>query len=76
MKAVVQRVEKASLFIKEKETLKFIGEIGKGLLVFVGIEQEDTTENLYFLADKLKFDPTKIQTIHKRTQTPASQTSL
>ncbi|HEC70074.1 MAG TPA: D-tyrosyl-tRNA(Tyr) deacylase [Candidatus Omnitrophica bacterium] len=53
MKAVVQRVEKASLFIKEKETLKFIGEIGKGLLVFVGIEQEDTTENLYFLADKL-----------------------
>ena len=52
MKALVQRVEKVTLFTKQ-DTIKFIGEIEKGLLVFVGIEKQDTLEDLHYLADKV-----------------------
>lgn len=52
MKVLIQRVEEARLSVKEGE-LKFIGGIQRGLLVFVGIESEDTATKFYSLADKI-----------------------
>jgi len=52
MKVLTQRVEKAALYTKQ-DTLKFIGNIGEGLLVFIGIEKQDTPEDLHYLADKV-----------------------
>jgi len=49
MRAVIQRVEKASVVILEKE----IAKIGQGLLVLLGIEIEDTKEDALWLASKI-----------------------
>ena len=49
MRAVIQRVSKASVSIKGK--LK--SAIGKGLLVLIGIENEDTQKDLDFLVKKI-----------------------
>ena len=49
MRAVIQRVEKASVVILEKEITK----IDHGLLVFLGIEIEDTEEDAFWLASKI-----------------------
>lgn len=51
MRAVIQRVSNASVAFdnKEKETQS----IGKGLLVFLGIEEEDGTEDIEWLSGKI-----------------------
>ena len=49
MKALVQRVKSASVTI---DNIKF-SQIGKGLLVLLGVEKGDTEENAQKLAEKL-----------------------
>ena len=49
MRAVIQRVEKASVVILENE----IAKIEQGLLVLLGIEIEDTKEDVLWLSSKI-----------------------
>lgn len=49
MRAVIQRVSRASVEIEN--CIK--GQINSGLLVFLGIEEEDTVEELTWLAQKI-----------------------
>ena len=49
MRAVIQRVEKASVVISENE----IAKIERGLLVLLGIEIEDAKEDTLWLASKI-----------------------
>lgn len=49
MRAVIQRVSSASVSVGERVS----GAIGRGLLVFVGIEEADTGADGEWLADKL-----------------------
>ncbi len=49
MRAVVQRVRKASVSIADE----VVGEIGVGLCIFVGIEAADTTAEAAWLAQKI-----------------------
>jgi D-tyrosyl-tRNA(Tyr) deacylase len=49
MRAVVQRVDNASVTVDEKVT----GEIEKGLLVLLGVEDEDNEEDVKYLAEKV-----------------------
>lgn len=49
MRAVIQRVSAASVSVNAAET----GTIKKGLLVFIGIEDADTDEDLEWLSNKI-----------------------
>lgn len=49
MRAVVQRVSQCNVVVNGIK----ISEIGKGLLIFVGIEKEDTKEDVSWLANKI-----------------------
>ena len=49
MRVVLQRVSSASVTVSEK----IVGEIQKGLLVLVGIEDADTQEDIDWLATKI-----------------------
>jgi len=49
MKAVVQRVRSASVSISEQN---YFQEIGKGLLILLGIKTGDTDDDVNFVADK------------------------
>lgn len=49
MRAVIQRVSKASVTVDGKVT----GKINKGLLVFIGIEDADTNEDITWLSNKI-----------------------
>jgi len=49
MRVVIQRVTHASVTIEEK----IKSNIGNGLLVFVGIEDQDTNEDIEWLAGKI-----------------------
>ena len=49
MRAVIQRVSEASVKVDEAVT----GSIGKGLLVFLGIEDADTLEDIQWLSGKI-----------------------
>ena len=49
MRAVVQRVKEASVTVDERT----IGSMQQGLLVFLGIETEDTREDLTYICDKI-----------------------
>ncbi len=49
MRILIQRVSKASVTIERKTESK----IGKGLLVFVGIEEEDDIEDIHWLSHKI-----------------------
>jgi D-tyrosyl-tRNA(Tyr) deacylase len=49
MRLVVQRVDKASVSVNER----IISSMGKGLLVFLGIEREDTHEDADYLVEKV-----------------------
>lgn len=48
MRAVLQRVNQASVTIGEK----IVGEIGQGWLVFLGVSKSDTERDLNYLVDK------------------------
>lgn len=49
MRAVIQRVSKASVTVKEK----IMGEIKKGLVVLLGIEDADNDEDIEWLSSKI-----------------------
>lgn len=49
MKAVIQRVTKSSVTIEGKNA----SEIGKGLLILLGIVDEDTQEDINWLSNKI-----------------------
>lgn len=49
MKAVIQRVKKAKVFVKGK----VISQIGSGFLVFLGISRDDTFKQVDWLAKKI-----------------------
>jgi len=49
MKAVIQRVSRASVRVEEK----FTSEIGQGLLVLLGIGNEDTKDEIEWLSKKI-----------------------
>ncbi len=49
MRAVVQKVSQASVTVEER----LVGKIGKGFLVFLGVENEDTEELADRMADKI-----------------------
>lgn len=49
MRAVIQRVKKASIIANNKN----MGEIGKGLLVLLGIGNDDKKEDLDYMVDKI-----------------------
>ncbi len=50
MKALIQRVNKASVSIGNK----LAGQIGRGLVVFIGVERDDSEEDAHYLAYKIK----------------------
>lgn len=49
MRAVVQRVKFSSVQVNEKE----VGKINKGLLIFLGVKDDDTEEDVLYLVDKI-----------------------
>ena len=49
MKALVQRVKEASVSIDGE----VVGEIAKGLVVFVGVDRNDSQQDLEYLVDKV-----------------------
>ena len=49
MRAVIQRVSRAGVKVDDEIT----GEIGEGLLVFLGIEDADTEEDITWLSSKI-----------------------
>ena len=49
MKALVQRVSKASVSVNDD----IVGEIGHGLVVFLGVAQGDSKEDASYLANKV-----------------------
>ena len=49
MKALLQRVSRANVEVEGK----IVGQIGQGLLVFLGVEKGDKQENADFLARKI-----------------------
>ncbi len=49
MRAVVQRVKSASVSVDDQ----IEGKIGKGLLVYLGIEEEDEIKDVNYLAEKI-----------------------
>lgn len=49
MKVVVQKVSQAGVYIKDEN---YSAEIGKGLVILLGISNDDTIEDVNFLADK------------------------
>lgn len=50
MRAVIQRVSSARVLV-DKRT---VGEIGNGLLVFAGVEQGDVSDDLKYIAGKVR----------------------
>ena len=49
MKALVQRVSRASVSVNDK----VVGKIGRGLVVFLGVAQGDSKEDASYLANKV-----------------------
>ncbi len=50
MKALIQRVNKASVSIDNK----LAGQIGRGIVVFIGVERDDSEKDARYLAYKIK----------------------
>lgn len=53
MRVVVQRVSSASVEIIEEDSRYVSGKIGRGLMVLLGISDEDTEEDLEYICDKV-----------------------
>jgi len=49
MRVVVQRVKRASVEIEEK----IVGQIGRGVLVLLGIAKDDTVNDIQWMLDKI-----------------------
>jgi len=49
LRAVVQLVKSASVKVSDDE----VGRIGNGLLVFLGVERDDTPDDLEYMAEKI-----------------------
>ena len=49
MRAVIQRVTRASVEVRQE----IVGQIGRGLLVFLGVESADSREDILWLAGKI-----------------------
>jgi len=49
MKALVQRVSRASVSVNDK----IVGKIGPGLVVFLGVAQGDSKEDASYLVNKV-----------------------
>ncbi|KJS20328.1 MAG: D-tyrosyl-tRNA(Tyr) deacylase [Clostridiaceae bacterium BRH_c20a] len=49
MRAVIQRVKKASVSVEEK----IVGKINQGIVVLLGITHDDTEEDAKYLAEKI-----------------------
>lgn len=49
MRAVIQRVESAGVEVENH----IVGEIGKGILIFLGIKDEDSEKDIDYLAEKI-----------------------
>lgn len=49
MRAVIQRVKEASVSVEAK----IVGKIGKGLLVFLGVEDGDTQKDMEYIVSKV-----------------------
>ncbi|MCU0577908.1 MAG: D-aminoacyl-tRNA deacylase [Desulfobacterota bacterium] len=50
MRLVIQRVKQAAVRIQEET----VGEIGPGLLLFLGVGEEDTEEDVGYLVEKVR----------------------
>lgn len=53
MKAIIQRVKRATIDIDD-DGVKSRGEIGKGILILLGVENGDTEDNMKKLAEKCR----------------------
>ena len=53
MRAVVQRVSRASVRVVEGEDSRVVGSVGAGFLVLVGVKNDDTEEDARSLAEKV-----------------------
>ncbi len=49
MRAVVQRISRAKVTVENK----IVGQVGKGFLVLLGISQDDTQDDVIFMAQKI-----------------------
>ena len=49
MRAVIQRVKEAKVTVEDKD----ISKIGQGLLILIGVEDDDTDEDIEWLAGKI-----------------------
>ena len=54
MRAVVQRVSSASVAVAESPATRVLARIGRGLLVFVGVEQGDGPADVQYIAGKIR----------------------
>jgi D-tyrosyl-tRNA(Tyr) deacylase len=52
MRVVVQRVVNARVIVPDKSDIP-AGEISKGILVYLGIEHDDTTQDAKYIVDKI-----------------------
>ena len=51
MRAVVQRVSSAAVVVGEN----MVGEIGEGLLVYIGVQSDDSEADARYIADKIRY---------------------
>jgi D-tyrosyl-tRNA(Tyr) deacylase len=54
MRAVVQRVSSAAVAVPEPHAERQVAQIGRGLLVFVGVEQGDGPGDVRYIAGKIR----------------------
>ena len=53
MRAVLQRVIRADVTVVSGEERRVSGEIGRGLLILLGVKADDSVEDAKYLADKI-----------------------
>lgn len=53
MRAVVQRVSSAIVSVSHEAVSREVGRIGRGLLVFVGVDRDDGADDVLYIAGKV-----------------------